>query len=99
MSRLIIVGCCGRRTIAGKLLTLLILVHIFQYEIVRIHIECQIHFEGGKVDYVAGLVCGVVIPFVGGGIDNQHRLSIVALRGIVKFHILEGFDRLRQEPP
>ena len=47
-----------------QLLTLFILVHVFEYEIARIHVEDGIHLQGGEIDDVATLVSGMVIPSV-----------------------------------
>ena len=80
-----------------KFLALLILVHILQDEVTRIHVEIGIHLQGGEVDDVATMVSGVVVPSVCIGIDHQHRLRVVALRRIVELHIPESLDRLFAE--
>lgn len=80
-----------------KFLALLILVHILQDEVTRIHVEIGIHLQGGEVDYVTALVSGVVIPSVCVGIYNQHRFGVIALRSIVELHIPESLDRLLAE--
>ena len=76
---------------------MLILVHVFQNEVPRIHVEVWIHLQGGEVDYVTALVSGVVIPSVCVGIYNQHRFGVIALRSIVELHIPESLDRLLAE--
>ena len=80
-----------------KFLALLILIHIFENEVARIHVEIWIHLHGGKVDDVATLVCGVVIPSVCVGVDYQHRLRVIALRGIVELHVPKSLDRFLAE--
>ena len=64
-----------------KLLAQLILVHVFKYDVTRIHVEVGIHLQGGEVDDVATLVSGVVIPSVCIGINHAQLAGrVLSLR-------------------
>ena len=79
------------------ILTMLILVHIFENEVVWIGIELWIHFQTSKVYDIPSFICSMVIPLIGCGIDNEQWFSVMSVGSVIQLQILERLHRFISE--